>query len=80
MSALAINNLNTVADMNAILGGAVLIRSTYKGSHIINGSWSYVGTFYRTKRRWGRFRLVDKKRVYKRTQYKHYHWDNLYFG
>ncbi len=82
MGALAINNLSTVADMNAIRGGGE-VKSVYTGSHIINGSWSYRGTRYRFKgfafsRRYGLLRVYDKKRIYKRTQTKHYHYNSYW--
>ncbi len=48
MSALTIDNLSSVADMNAIVGGAN-VANIYKGSRIINGSWSYRATSYRRK-------------------------------
>ncbi len=74
MNALAINNLNTVADMNAIRGGGQ-VRSVYTGCRITSGSWSYKGTVYRFKgfafdRRYGLLRVYDKKRTYQRIQTK----------
>ena len=82
MSALAINNLSTVADMNAILGGGE-VMSRYRGSSITSGSWSYRGTRYRFKgfarsRRYGLLRVYDKKRIYKRTQTKTYRYDSYW--
>ncbi len=82
MSALAINNLSTVAEMNAIRGGGE-VKSVYKGSYILNGSWSYRGTTYRFKglafsRRYGLLRVYDKKRIYKRTQTKVYRYDSYW--
>jgi len=81
MSALTIQNLSTVADMNAIRGGGE-VKSVYQGSHIINGSWSYRGTSYRFKglafSRGRILRVYDKKRIYKRTQTKHYHYNSYW--
>ena len=82
MSALAINNLSTVADMNAIRGGGE-VRSVYQGSTIVNGAWGFRGTVYRFKgfafdRRYGLLRVYDKKRIYKRTQTKTYHYNSYW--
>ncbi len=82
MNALTINNLNADAEMSAIQGGGE-VRSVYQGSHILNGSWSYRGTSYRFKgfsfdRRYGLLRVYDKKRIYKRTQTKHYHYNSYW--
>ena len=82
MNALAINHLNSDADMNAITGGGE-VASVYRGSHIISGSWSYRGTSYRFKRnvfssRYGWLRLYDKKKVYSRTQVLHKHYDSYW--
>ena len=82
MSALAINNLSTVAEMNAIRGGGE-VRSVYHGSSIANGAWSFRGTRYRFKglafsRRYGLLRVYDKKRIYKRTQTKTYHYTSYW--
>ncbi len=82
MNALAIDNLSSVADMNAITGGAN-VANIYKGSHIINGSWSYRYTSYTRKgsafsRRYGWLRVYDKKKVYTRTQVLHRHYDSYW--
>ncbi len=82
MTALAIDNLNTVADMSSIRGGAN-VANVYKGSHILNGSWSYRGTRYSRKGttfsfRYGWMRVYDKKKIYTRTQVLHHHYDSYW--
>ena len=82
MSALAINNLSTLTDMNTIRGGGE-VMSRYRGSYITSGSWSYRGTRYRFKgfarsRRYGWLRVYDTKRIYRRCQTKVQRYDSYW--
>lgn len=70
MNELAIENMDTLADMNAVVGG----WDVFRGKRIISGPWRFRGTIWggfkglAYDRRYGLLKVKGKTRVFQRTQ------------